>query len=184
MERIACEQIYSFLEKSDLLDSRQAAYRRSHSTQTCLIGLFDIRHAVDQRRVTVCVLFDFSKAFNRVQHKILIDKLKGLHLSYSVLTWVASYLTGRTQVIRDSGSGSVSNLNITASVPQGSVLGLFSLYLSDFGSTQHCRYNFYADDLIIYLDCEPCRLMEAISGINEDITSIVYWATANQLVLN
>ena len=77
---------------------------------TCLIGLFnDIRHAADQRKAIVCILFEFLKIFDRVQHKILIDKLKDLHLSYSILTWVASYLTGRTQVIRDSGSGSVSN---------------------------------------------------------------------------
>lgn len=70
LEKIACEQLCSFLEMSNLLDPRQASYRKTHSIQTCLIGtLDDMRHAADRRRVTVCILFNFSKTFDRVQHE-------------------------------------------------------------------------------------------------------------------
>jgi len=103
-----------------------------------------------------------------VNHDIFIKKLKDMRFFHSV-SWVASYLTGRTQVVRD-------RWNPVVRVLQSSVLGLvlFSLYLSDFGSIpSYCRYNFYADDLLIYLDCELSRLMETKMKINEDIDFIV-----------
>jgi len=62
---------------------------------------------------------------------------------------------------------------------------LFSLYLSDFGSTlSNYIYNFYADDLIIYLDCKSSKLAENIKKINENIENIVDWITPNQLLIN
>jgi len=84
--------------------------------QTCFIGLLnDIKHAADQRKVTVCVLFDFSKAFDRGQHKILIDKTQKFA---SFLFGTDMGASGRTQVVRDSGSGSVSTPdNIIVGVP-------------------------------------------------------------------
>ena len=76
----------------------KATYRRTHFIQT-IHWWYQIWSA-DQKRVTVCILFDFSKAFDRVNHDILIKKLKGMRFFHSV-SWVASYLTGRTQVVRD-----------------------------------------------------------------------------------
>jgi len=72
-------------------------------------------------------------------------------------------------------------------VPQGSVLGplLFVLYLSDFGDTlRYCKYNFYADDLLIYAHADPADLVGAIQRVNEDIRYVVEWAASNKLTLN
>ena len=87
------------------------------------------------------------------------------------------------------GDGGVTSsmASIRSGVPQGSVLGplLFLLYLSDFGRVlRHCSYNFYADDLQIYLQCEPTSLPEAIDRINEDIRAISVWTHINRLTLN
>lgn len=89
LERVVCKQICAYLKDSSLHDPCQSAYRNNNSTQTCLIRMLDeVRHAADRRMVTVSVFFDFSKAFDRVDHFLLIKKLKSLNFSDSILRWV------------------------------------------------------------------------------------------------
>lgn len=105
-----------------------------------------------------------------------------------MLKWIESYLTDRTQVVWDRAREvSSAEATVRTGVPQGSVLGplLFSLYISDFKSVlRHSKYNFYADDLQVYLHCEPRDLHRAIDRLNEDIASIEEWAASNKLILN
>lgn len=160
LERIACEQIQEYLEDANLLDPFQFAYRRGHSTQTCLLRVLDdFRQAADRRMITVSIFFDLSKAFDRVQHDILLNKLKTLKLSDLVLHWIHSYLTDRCQAVRDPASLAVSSpAAVDVDIPQGSVFGplLFVLYLIDFKNIlKHCKYCFYTDDLVIYYHGEP-----------------------------
>ena len=76
-ERIAFEQLLAHLEAQKHLTPRQACYRKGHSTQTALLGVLDdIRKAVDQRKVTLLTLFDFSKAFDCIPHKKLLIKMR------------------------------------------------------------------------------------------------------------
>jgi len=180
LERVVAEQITGYLEEACIWDPYQSAYRKGHSTQTALIRVLDdIRRAADMRMVTVVVFFDFTKAFDYVNHSILIDKLRTLGFSCSALRWLCSHLHVRSQVVRDPITRLTSSERLIASgVPQGSVLGplLFALYLSDFGSAlSHCKYNFYADDLLIYLHSEPRCLTDAILKVDEDINGILKW---------
>lgn len=189
LERIAARQMVEYLEPNNLLDPYQNAYRRGYSTETALIRVLDdVREAADQRKVTIAVFFDFTKAFDNVNHRRLINKMMEMNFSNSVLRWMCSYLFGRTQAVRDTYSNTVSaQLPINKGVPQGSVLGplLFSLYVSDFGTIlRECRYNYYADDLLVYLHTEPSLLGEALNKINMDICNVVNWATSNGLKLN
>ncbi|XP_029673838.1 uncharacterized protein LOC115241977 [Formica exsecta] len=189
LERIVAEQIIHHLETFNLFDPQQTAYKRGFSTQTALIRVMDeIRHATNRRKVTIAVFFDFTKAFDNVNHRILIHKLRQLNFSCEALRWLYAYLDGRRQAVRDPITGDKSPMRlVTRGVPQGSVLGplLFVLYLSDFGGIlEHCNYNFYADDLLIYLHAEPCDLQSGIRRVNEDIENVVRWADNNQLTLN
>ncbi|KMQ83966.1 rna-directed dna polymerase from mobile element jockey-like protein, partial [Lasius niger] len=189
LERVVCEQIQDYLEGAGLCDPCQSAYRSNHSIQTRIIRMLDdVRYAADLRKITVSVFFDFSKAFDRVDHLTLIRKLNNLNFSDSTLRWVHSYLTGRTQAVKDDSNGTLSSpLPVVAGVPQGSVLGplLFTMYLTDFGRVlRHCKYNFYADDLQIYIHCEPRDIHVAIRNINDDIEAIKNWTIANRLLLN
>lgn len=178
-----------FLEKSNGLDPFQNAYRRGYSTQTALVRVMDdIRYAADRREVTVSVFFDFSKAFDCVNHRQLINKLFNKNFSNSTLRWLYSYLDHRMQSVRDPTTMSLSDeLLVETGVPQGSVLGplLFTLYVSDFSQVlKHSKHSYYADDLLIYIHCAPNSIKDAISRINYDITNIVKWATSNGLALN
>ncbi|KAL6418606.1 hypothetical protein ACFW04_011965 [Cataglyphis niger] len=86
MERIVCAQIRVYIEDSGLYDPCQSVCRNNYSTQTCLIRILDeVRYADDRRMVSMSVFFDFSKAFDRVDHFLLIEKLKSLNFSESVL---------------------------------------------------------------------------------------------------
>ncbi|KAL6423098.1 hypothetical protein ACFW04_010529 [Cataglyphis niger] len=122
------------------------------------------------------VFFDFSKIFNRVDHFLLIEKLKNLNFSESVLHWIHSYLTERTQAVKDW----IESINSALLGPL-----LFTLYLADFNHVvKHCKYNFYADDLQAYIHCEPRDLSDTIRKVNEDIDAILGWSIINRLILN
>ncbi|RLU25058.1 hypothetical protein DMN91_003150 [Ooceraea biroi] len=126
--------------------------------------------------------------FGLLWQELLIERLRKLNFSCSALRWLCSYLDNKCQVVRDpSDRRSSSFINVDIGVPQGSVLGplLFLLFVSDLGPVlRHVKCNFYADDLMIYMDCDPSHLAEAIRDLNEDIDNIWRWAVANGLRLN
>lgn len=189
LERIVSEQIKQYLDVNELLDPHQSTYRSGHSTQTCLIRtLNEIRGAADDRKITVSVFFDFSKAFDCVRHDILLEKLKHKGFSRNVLLWLKSYLTGRKMAVKDPINNIHSEfIDINVGVPQGSVLGplLFALYIDDFGKVpKYCKYNFYAGDLQMYLHCNMKELNESIALMNKDIVDLKLWAVSNFLKLN
>jgi hypothetical protein len=137
--------------------------------------------------VTILVLFDFSKAFDRVDHAILLEKMRKLNLSCSVLNWFHSYLSNRRQAVRDTHGNLSSWATVRCGVPQGSVLGplLFSIFVNDLPhNLKHTKYMLYADDLQIYRHFFPSEIADAVKKINEDIKAISAWSQQNKFVLN
>jgi len=98
LEKIVASQIIGYLEDTNKMDPFQSAYRRGHNTQTALLKiLHEARLAAENRKVTIMVFFDFSKAFDRVVHSKLVVILESLSFSRSALRWIYSY---RAQSIR------------------------------------------------------------------------------------
>ena len=95
---------------------------------------------MDQDNYTGVVLIDLQKAFDTVDHHILLDKLHALGLDSLCINWFRSYLTGRSQVVDMQGVHSEFS-DITCGVPQGSILGplLFLLYVNDMRASVSCR---------------------------------------------
>ena len=189
LERLVFNQLLDYFETNRLLDEFQSGYRADCSTQTTLLKLTeDIRTGLDRKHLTALLLFDFSKAFDSVCHNTLLRKLHGLGLSIPVLRWISSYLSGRTQVVRDHAGALSQALPTNRGVPQGSVLGplLFLVYIGDVavGLDRDVRYLVYADDLQIYLQCPSGDISATLGRLGDNAARVVDWATANHLNLN
>lgn len=188
-EKVIHVQIATYLDENQLRDPLQSGYRKHYSTQTALLKLcHDVRLSADKRKVTILVLFDFSKAFDIVHHSILLNKLSEIGFSESALKFMYAYLTNRSQCVVDSVSNQRSkSVKINMGVPQRSVIGplLFTLFVNDISSRlTHSKHIIFADDLQIYKDCLPSQLNDAITEIEHDITSIADYAKSNRLKLN
>ena len=121
------------LDKFDCLYKKQFGFRNAHSTSHALISITEeIRKAVDDNEFSCGVFLDFQKAFDTVNHKILIDKLHYYGVRGVTLSWFESYLTNRIQqtIVNDTAS---DRIEVTHGVPQGSVLGplLFLIYINN-----------------------------------------------------
>ena len=186
LERIVHDQLMSYCITNDLLDVRE--FKKGHSTQTALLNVIDdIKQGIDKRKVTILVLFDFNKAFDLIDHQILLEEMRQLNFSNKVILWFQSYLSDRQQAVKDMSGLLSSWCNILCGVPQGSVLGpsAFSLYLNDIAAAL-CRmlYLLYADDLQAYLSCFLEDLHEALMLVETNVLTIHNWAQRNKFQLN
>lgn len=187
LEKIVHKQISDYLNTHNIMDEHQSGFRPGHSTATALLKVSnDIKLAMDNKKVTLMILLDLSKAFDCVDHDILLAKLQSLNLSASTLSWMRSYLFDRQQCVTLGGKSSPWAL-VNVGVPQGSVLGplLFSLYINDISTNiETCNYHLYADDLQIYAHASPGDIHAAIEFINSDLTNISKWTHRHGLKIN
>jgi hypothetical protein len=101
LEKIVYDQVLQLINENYILDELQSGFRKNHSTGTALVRITeDMRHAVSKGEVTVLVLLDFNKAFDSVNHSLLLDILKYMNFSSSVVAWFNSYLSFRSQCVR------------------------------------------------------------------------------------
>ena len=122
-ERSATDQLVSYLDKYKKLNSTQHAYRKGHSTQTCLTEIIDYIHKErDQGRTLGLASLDLSKAFDSINHTHLLEKLGKLGLGKYAVKWCKSYLDERSQKTKFQKYTSDEHM-VTSGVPQGSILG-------------------------------------------------------------
>lgn len=152
-ERIINKQIIHHLESHHSLSEMQSGFRAGHGcTSATLKVTNDIITAIDQRHYCAAVFIDLAKAFNSVNHNILIDRLRNLGFSNDCLAWFTNYFSDRFQCVKAEGLLS-SPLAVSMGVPQGSILGLtlFSVYINDIAlSAGDSLIHLYADDTILY----------------------------------
>lgn len=176
LEREVECQLRDHLTHFHLLPETQSGFRPMHSCETALLNITDdILRGSDQKKVTVLVLVDFTKAFDTINHEILFAVLGSMGLSAGAVNFFRSYLKNRTQRVKIDNSVSAP-LQVSSGVPQGSILGplLYTLYTSDFEKTaEHCQMHFYADDTQLYLSFDPEKCAEAMVAINKDLNSLV-----------
>ena len=114
IERLVCRQLTSYLHEHRLLSPLQSAYRQHHSTETATLKVAsDIFDFADSVQVTLLYLLDFSAAFDTVDHDILLRRLNFSHgTGGTALSWVRSFLSGRSQVINFAGAICLLSFNM------------------------------------------------------------------------
>ena len=184
-EEIALAQLINFLQPNKKLTQNQFAFRKLHSTVTSLIGVSDHWYSnIDNKKPNFALFLNLKKAFDTVDHEILISKLAKYGITGNENNSFQSYLTNRSQYC--SIDSQVSDfMEIECGIPQGSCLRklLFIIYLNYFEhSLQHSRANIYADDTkIIISSNNQAELRETAQA---DLSNIAEWIRINILHLN
>jgi hypothetical protein len=185
LERLMYNRILSFIDKHKLLYSNQFGFRVKHSTALALSVLVDkITTSFTEQKTTVGVFLDFSKAFDTVNHDILLQKLYSYGIRGLAYDWVKSYISNRYQYVVFDNVCSNREL-ITCGVPQGSILGplLFILYINDIAHVSDKLYSIlFADDSNMF--CTGSNINTLISTMNNELKKVIDWLNINKLSLN
>ena len=190
VERAVNQQLQQYLTDNDLLPRYQSAYRRHHSTETAMLRvLSDVLTAADAQKVTMLSLLDLSAAFDCVDHQILLQRLRhDFGLTDTVLAWMTSFVTGRSQQVVCKNQLSTVQ-PVQNGVPQGSVLGpiLFVLYTAEIGrivARHGLMFHQYADDCQIYVATSVTTAHSAVDQLSRCIHDVEVWMSASRLRLN
>ena len=143
-----------------------------------------IPESIDNHKYGCGIFIDLRKAFDTVNHAILLNKLKHYGIRDSVYNWFDSYLTNRKQYVFVNGESSQLR-NITYGVPQGSVLGplLFFIYINDLPNiSKVLNFYIFADETNIYFEAESPEKLETI--LNHELKELHTWLIVNRLSLN
>ena len=179
------KRLYEFLEKNNLLYSLQFGFRSKHSTSHTLISMTEkIRNTIDNGNYGCGIFIDLKKAFDTVNHSILLRKLDHYGIRGISLQWSESYLSNRNQYVSVNGHTS-EQLSITHGVPQGSVLGplLFLIFINDLPKvSMFLNFYLFADDTNIYYESSDLLNIQKI--VNRELRKVRKWLEANRVALN
>ena len=162
LEKLVHSRVYKFLEDFQCIYSLQFGFRKKHSTNHALTDITEtIRQALDNKKLACGVFVDLQKAFDTVNHDILIAKLDHYGIRGLANDWFSSYLKNRSQYVSILGYNS-STKPINHGVPQGSVLGplLFLIYINDLHSAiKNSKVYHFADDTnLLNINASPKKM--------------------------
>ena len=186
MERIVSEHIVNYLEQNELLSGRQFGFRQGRSAEDQLLLTYgNVVRLVDRGRVVDVVYMDYSKAFDVVNHAVLLQKLRALGFSSQIVSWTEEFLTNRTLFVTVGGQDSESK-PVLSGVPQGSVLGplLFLIYANYLASNLSCNWYAYADDFKLYCTLPLENQGSSSRHLQDDLDEISRVSTSWNLRLN
>ena len=184
-EKLVKEKVLNFLSKNEILYKYQFGFRKSHSTNLALLEVVETLYAnLDVDNYGLGIYLDLQKAFDTVDHNILLSKLSHYGIRGNALNWFETFLKGRKQFTSVNGACSKTSV-IGCGVPQGSVLGppLFLLYVNDIQNAfTSATPKLFADDINIFLFGKDLKGL--FSTANTELASLSEWLLANKLTLS
>lgn len=184
LEKIVARQLMTFLETNKLLSNSQHGFRDKLSTETALLKVTDkVYKNIDEKKITLITLCDLSKAFDSVNHTMLLRKMLNLKIDPF---WFDNYLGGRTQSVRIDKDIS-HPLTITFGVPQGSILGpiLFLIFVNDMEKmVKNCLLVQYADDAQFIHSEKFEKIGEMVTSAEETLSLAKKYFDKNGLLIN
>ena len=186
-EKLMYTRVISFIKKHNILFENQFGFQSNMCTEFAVNSLINnITKCLENKETGICIFLDFAKAFDTVNHDILLKKLEYYGLRGLAQKWFKSYLSNRMQGT-DIG-GVQSSLNyIKCGVPQGSVLGplLFLLYINDIiNSSDLFNFTLFADDTSLFYSQKNSSKEDLSQIVNKELEKISHWLGANKLSLN
>ena len=185
LEKVIHKRTYSYLQKNKILYNSQYGFRPKHSTNDAITELItDITENLEDKTNTITTFLDLSKAFDTIDHNILLNKLEHYGLRGKSQKWFKSYLTNRKQYVKINNHKS-NTQNVSCGVPQGSVLGplLFIIYTNDLpNSLTDSHAILFADDTTVYATSKTLDTL--YHKTNKDLKSLDEWFKTNKLSLN
>ena len=184
LEKVMLKQINQHFTTNNLYYNSQYGFRKKHSTEHALIEFTDqIITSLDRNETPTSIFIDLTKAFDCLDHDILLHKLKHYGLEDKALKLCTHYLSNRKQYINLPDASS-SQLSINTGVPQGSILGplFFLIYINDLpNSSDSINFITYADDTTLLTTLNP---QTHNNNINNELEKVYKWFCSNKLSLN
>lgn len=184
-EKVVHRRLSEYMISKCILNKNQYGFRQNHSTYMAIQDMYSkISQAIDNQEYAVGIFVDLSKAFDTINHDILLQKLQHYGIRGLALKWFRDYLTNRKQYVCYNNVSS-SFMNVTCGVPQGSILGplLFILYINDIVNCSSMLYFIlFADDTNIFFASKSHSDLMKI--VNEELLKLSDWFRANKLSLN
>ena len=185
MEKLMASRLNIFLDLHSVIFPNQYGFRAGSSATHVLISITEaIKKTMDDKKFGCGIFIDLKKAFDTVNHDILLSKLDHYGIRNVALSWFKSYLSGSKQYVHINGVNSVTK-DITCGVPQGSVLGplLFLLYINDLPNISNkLKFYLFADDTNIYFESDDLKQIERT--VNKELKKLHEWLCLNRLSLN
>ena len=184
IEKLIHEQTSSFLSNNEILYNYQSGFQKNHLTDSCLTFLHDkILKGFDKGLMTGMILIELQRAFDAIDHDILLNKLSAIGFSNHTIGWFKSYLSNRLFRV-NLGNCYSDPSNITCGVPQGSILGplLFLIYVNDMPQAVKSNLFLYADGSCLIFQGKD--VIEIEKQLNRDFANICEWFVDNRLSIH
>ena len=184
LEKVVSIRTTEFLNDNNVLSSHQFGFREGYSTEYAILDIYEKLLSNLDKGFSSCAIFlDLAKAFDSVDHEILLSKLSKYGIRGNILIFFKSYLTSRSQFVK-LGRIESSILPIKFGVPQGSILGplLFLLFINDLPNATNLFIKLFADDTFLCAQNQDVDLL--VAEVNLELNKVYHWLVSNKLTLN